>query len=133
LTGVFLDTVGLIAVWDTTDQWHIPAAGAYRRLLGAGRSILTTSYVLLECGNASARKPYRFRVNAFREALISEGLLIEPLPEDIEDAWRAYDLGGAAQAGIVDHVSFAVMRRLGLTEAFTNDRHFVAAGFQVLF
>lgn len=39
----------------------------------------------------------------------------------------------AAQAGIVDHVSFLVMRRLGITEAFTNDRHFSAAGFITLF
>lgn len=36
-------------------------------------------------------------------------------------------------AGIVDHVSFSVMRRLGITEAFTNDRHFAAAGFITLF
>jgi len=35
--------------------------------------------------------------------------------------------------GIVDCISFAVMRRLGLTEAFTNDQHFTAAGFTTLF
>ena len=29
--------------------------------------------------------------------------------------------------------SFLVMRRLGITEAFTNDKHFRAAGFTVLF
>ena len=37
------------------------------------------------------------------------------------------------RGGIVDHVSFVVMRRLGLTQAFTNDAHFRAAGFEVLF
>lgn len=36
-------------------------------------------------------------------------------------------------ASIVDHVSFAVMRRLGLSKAFTNDRHFRGAGFETLF
>ena len=39
----------------------------------------------------------------------------------------------AGQAGIVDQVSFVVMRRLGLDEAFTNDRHFQAAGFATWF
>jgi len=33
----------------------------------------------------------------------------------------------------VHHVSFAVMRRLGIIDAFTNDRHFRAAGFNTLF
>jgi predicted nucleic acid-binding protein len=33
----------------------------------------------------------------------------------------------------VDHLSFVVMRRLDLLEAFTNDRHFRAAGFHALF
>ena len=51
----------------------------------------------------------------------------------LETAWAAYRAGHAGEAGIVDQVSFAVMRRLGLTEAFTNDRHFAAAGFTMLF
>lgn len=41
--------------------------------------------------------------------------------------------GEAAQAGIVDHVSFVLMRRLGITEAFTHNGHFTAAGFTTLF
>jgi len=68
-----------------------------------------------------------------RRTLIEEGLLIEPSVQEIEDAWEAYGRGEAGQAGIVDHVSFQVMRRLGITEAFTNDKHFQAAGFTVLF
>ena len=36
-------------------------------------------------------------------------------------------------AGIVDQISFVVMRRLGVSRAFTNDRHFRAAGMEPLF
>jgi len=36
-------------------------------------------------------------------------------------------------SGFCKLISFAVMRRLAITEAFTNDKHFTAAGFQVLF
>jgi predicted nucleic acid-binding protein len=60
-------------------------------------------------------------------------LLVVPTDTEIDDAWIAYDRGDGAQARIVDQVSFLVMRRLGLAEAFTNDRHFQAAGFTVLF
>ena len=133
MNDAFLDTVGLIAVWDAADQWHAFAEAAYRSLLAQGRRLVTTSLVLVECGNAAARRPYRPMVNALRRALAGEGLVIEPNAQEIEDAWAAYDLGEAGRAGIVDHVSFLVMRRLGIAEAFTNDRHFQAAGFVTLF
>jgi predicted nucleic acid-binding protein len=94
---------------------------------------VTTPLILWECGNAAARRPFRQRVNVLRQELMDEGLLIEPTPHEIDAAWAAYDRGEAAQAGIVDHVSFQVMRRLGITQAFTNDRHFQAAGFVTLF
>lgn len=133
MTAVFLDTVGLLAVWDVSDQWHAAADAAYQELLRQARPLVTTPFVLVECGNAAARRPYRPRVNVPRQYLLQEGLLIEPAAREVEEAWAAYDRRDAAQAGIVDHVSFVVMRRLGLAEAFTNDRHFQAAGFTVLF
>lgn len=133
MTGVFLDTVGLIALWDASDQWHAAAETAFRSLLAVKRPLVTTPLVLMECGNAAARRPYRPRVNALRLALLADGLLIEPTSEELEGAWAAYDRGDAAQAGVVDLVSFRVMNRLGLTDAFTNDRHFQAAGLRPLF
>jgi len=129
----FLDTVGLIAVWDTADQWHAAADDSYRRLLSRRQRLVTTGPILLECGNVAARRPYRPRVNELRLALMAERLLIVPTPEDLGTAWAACDRGDPGQAGIVDHVSFSVMRRLGIAEAFTNDRHFRAEGFATLF
>jgi len=133
MNDVFLDTVGLIAVWDAADQWHAAADSAYQGLFHQERRLLTTPLILWECGNTAARRPYRLRVNVLRQYLVQEGLLIEPTALEIEEAWAAFDRGEAAQAGIVDQVSFQVMRRLGITDAFTNDRHFQAAGFTVLF
>jgi uncharacterized protein len=133
MTPVMLDTVGLLAVWDGSDQWNVAADAAYKAITQRGRPVVTTPLILWECGNAAARRPFRQRVNVLRQKLIREGLLIEPMPHEIEAAWVAYDRGDASQAGIVDHVSFQVMRRLGITEAFTNDKHFQAAGFTLLF
>ncbi|MDY0166747.1 MAG: PIN domain-containing protein [Thermoguttaceae bacterium] len=133
MNGVFLDTVGMIAVWDDTDQWHAAAHAAYRVMLVQGRRPVTTSFVLCECGNAAARRPYRADVNELRQFLMCEQLVVDPSPEEVEEAWAAYSRGEAGEAGIVDHLSFCVMRRLGLTEAFTNDQHFRAAGFTALF
>jgi predicted nucleic acid-binding protein len=133
VTPVFLDTVGLIALWDNTDQWHDAAQLAYVALKSPTFVGLTTNTVLIECANAAARRPYRRDVNLLRKELIANGGLIAVTEADWEQAWLAYDNGVAAGAGIVDQISFVVMRRLGLTRSFTNDRHFTAAGFKTLF
>jgi len=133
MTEVFLDTVGLIALWNSSDQWHKAADAVYRTLLSQGERLITTDLVFIECGNAAARRPYRSRVNVLRQSFRDQGLLIKATDQDVDDAWAAYDRADAGQAGIVDQVSFVVMRRLAITEAFTNDRHFQAAGFHTLF
>ncbi len=104
MIAVFLDTAGLLALWDTSDPWH-----------------------------AAARRPYRAAVDELRQRMESSGMLITPGEEDWREAWAAYRRGEVGRAGIVDQVSFAVMRRLGLGDAFTHDRHFQAAGFRTLF
>ena len=131
--GVLLDTVGLIAVWDVKDQWHAAATAAFADLLRHRVPLYVTLAVLLECGNAAARKPYRGLVSVVRDDFAAAGRLVVPTDADVAEGWAAYDRGEAGDAGIVDQISFAVMRRLHLTEAFSNDGHFRAAGFVTLF
>ena len=130
---VFLDTVGLIAVWERTDQWHPAATEVFAEMLVDGVALVTTPHVLLECGNALSRRPSRVEVVQLRNDLSEIGGLIVPTAEEEESAWKAYARGEAGQAGIVDHISFVAMRRLRLIEAFTHDDHFKAAGFVTLF
>jgi uncharacterized protein len=130
---VFLDTVGLIGLWDEDDQWREAAERAFRNLVQSGLRPVTTTFVLLECGNAGARRPFRPFVNQLRLDLVESGGLIVPTPVDWEEAWKQYAEHESLRAGIVDHVSFVVMRRLNIPAALTNDRHFQATGFEVLF
>jgi hypothetical protein len=130
---VFLDTVGLLAVWDESDQWHRAAQACFSELLACRADLVTSSFVLLECGNAAARRPYRSAVSRLCKQMEPGHRLIVPTIEDWQTAWLAYENGEADCAGIVDHVSFTIMRRLGVSKAFTNDRHFQAAGFEALF
>src|SRR5258708_2337551 len=105
MTHVFLDTVGLIALWDKDDQWHAAAESAYQHIVAHRQSTLTTRFILLECGNTAARRTFRSDVCALRQMLDLRDELIVPTEEDWLNAWAAYERGEAAQAGIVDHVS----------------------------
>jgi len=130
---VFLDTVGLIALWNRRDQWHASAKSAFAKLVESRRSLITTPFVLLECGNASARYPFRKSVVALRKQMMASGAIVDATPSELAQAWDSYDAGDYDQAGIVDNVSFIVMRREGVVQAFSNDDHFRAAGFETLF
>ena len=130
---VFLDTVGLIVLWDVADQWHAAADAAFQKIAASHTPYATTPYILAECGNTAARKPFRQRVVVLEQILTADNGLIMPTEAEWRAAWHAYERGVAGKAGIVDCISFAVMRRLGLIEAFTNDQHFAAAGFTTLF
>jgi predicted nucleic acid-binding protein len=133
MTPIFLDTVGLLAVWDTDDQWHNTADDAYRQIVSSRQSVVTTTFILLECGNAAARRTYRDDLCILRRTLELRNEVIVPTADDWANAWDTYQQKQIGKAGIVDYVSFAVMRRLDIQRVFTNDHHFKEAGFETLF
>ena len=88
---------------------------------------------MLECANAASRNPYRKQVDAMRESFVEMGGLIFPSDEDWQIVWDEYRDGSPGSPGVVDLMSFRAMRCLGITDAFTNDKHFRDAGFNPLF
>ncbi len=131
--AVFLDTVGLLALWDEDDQWHGPAEAAYAEVVRGGYPLFITAPILLECANAAARKPFRHDVAEFRDRMEAKGAVFHPSAAEWESAWRSYAIDRPGGPGVVDQLSFLAMRRVGATHAFTNDKHFRAAGFHTLF
>ncbi|HVX84572.1 MAG TPA: PIN domain-containing protein [Phycisphaerae bacterium] len=130
---VFLDSVGLIALWDLHDQWHDTSRQTFDLLLPSRATLVTTELVLFETGNALSRTSFRHVVNDFRTALLHAHNLLVASDSEIDRAWTHYVRGDASAAGIVDHISFPVMRRRRIVDAFTNDRRFKVAGFTTLF
>lgn len=89
MKSVFLDTVGLIGLWDEGDQWHLLAAAAMAELRKSPCRMLTTSFVMLECGNTASRTTYRREVAQLRQEFADYGNLIIPTEEDERRAWAA--------------------------------------------
>jgi hypothetical protein len=86
MSAVFLDTVGLVTLWNVSDQWHLAADRAFAQVLARRQPFIATTFVLLECGNAAARRPFRGKVCRLRETLEQRNELIVPTEDDWKQA-----------------------------------------------
>jgi predicted nucleic acid-binding protein len=91
--AVFLDTVGILALLDEDDQWHSAARSAFELITRNRCRTITTEYVLLECGNAASRRPYRQEISDLRNRMRDRGTVVMPTSSDVAEAWQAYDRG----------------------------------------
>lgn len=126
--SVFVDTSALYAVLDADDDNHTPARTEWRRLLLIS-SLVTTNYVLVE---TTALLQHRLGVEAVRtfEQDVCPVLGLEWIDASRHAAGMSSVLAaGRRRLSLVDCVSFAAMRDLGLHDAFTFDGHFAEQGF----
>jgi len=129
---VFVDTSAFLAVLDADDDNHSQAKAVWESLLNSRTALFTTSYVLVETYALIQHRLGMEAVRVFHED-------IEPL---LKIEWvdaPLHSLGMSAvlaanrrKLSLVDTISFAVMRRLGIKKAFAFDQHFIEQGFECL-
>lgn len=135
MTTLFADTFDWIALADFTDGSHQRALTLTAEL--AASRIVTTDQVLTEYLTIFSDVPEPLR----REAAESvEGILassvIRVIPQSRESFLAGLNLFRARPDkgySLVDCISMQAMRKEGLTEVLTNDRHFEQEGFRALF
>jgi predicted nucleic acid-binding protein len=135
MTALFADTFYWIALADSTDSAHQRALTLTTE--HAASQIVTSDEVLAEYLTFFSTAPESLR----REAAESvEGILANPvirvIPQSRESFLAGLQLYRARPDkgySLVDCVSMQTMRKEGLTEALTNDRHFEQEGFRALF
>jgi predicted nucleic acid-binding protein len=95
--------------------------------------LLTTSAVLLEIGNALAKD---FRAEALSIIkVLSHSSRVEVIEIDsdlMEKGLAVYEKYSDKRWGLVDCISFVVMRETNITQVLTFDKDFEQAGFTVL-
>ncbi len=130
--SVFADTSAFYALLVRTDEAHAPVRAAFTSLVESGRSIWTTSFVIVETmallqhriGLAAARDFDEEILPLARVCWVDEELY----RRGTERLWREDRRG----LSLVDCVSLEFMKREGLTTALAVDRGFQDAGFEVL-
>ena len=129
---VFVDTSALYAVLDRDDAGHAAARGAWRSLLSGQDILVTHNYVLVE---TSALVQHRLGLAALR-ALCEDVVPLLRLewidPERHRTAVEMALTAGRRKLSLVDCASFALMREIGIGEAFCFDAHFREAGFKAI-
>jgi hypothetical protein len=128
---IFVDTQYVLARVNPRDQHHIRAVELSKRIVGA--RMLITEPVLLEIGNAMARRFKNEAIDLIEHAQTSDDIQLIRLTENLFQRGLAlYSSHRDKDWGLVDCISFVVMRDFGVTEALTHDEHFVQAGFRAL-
>jgi uncharacterized protein len=135
VTARFADTFYWIALTDFKDRAHERALAIAAE--GSTSLLVTTDEVLVEFLTFFGTAPEPMRRKAFANA---QGILANPGVQVIPQS-RASLLSGMALYGarpdkdysLTDCISMQTMRREGLREVLTNDRHFEQEGFRALF
>ena len=134
MTPVLLDTSGLLARVNRAERSHAQAKAVWRGLLSEQRPLVTTSLVLIECGDGLSRVNQRHLAVALRDSLLRLPNLrnIHTTEELEQRAWTLFQDRTDKDWGMTDCVSMTVMWDESITEVFGLDRHFQQAGFQLL-
>ncbi len=131
---IFVDTGAFVARYIRQDGHHRKARRAWAEIDRSRSRCFTSSFVLDETFTLLGRRSsYSFAADRARALLRSEALTI--LRPDADDEGRGVDLFAKfadQKVSFTDCISFVLMRRQRLERAFTFDRHFADAGFEVM-
>ena len=128
---IFIDTLFIVALINKRDAYHARAL-EFSDVLD-GQSVVITDAVLLEVGNTLARNFKREAVEIIDSFFNSpETEIVRLTPELWAQSFALYRSYLDKEWGLVDCISFTVMRNRGITAALTFDQHFVQAGFTAL-
>ncbi|HEU0235443.1 MAG TPA: PIN domain-containing protein [Candidatus Limnocylindrales bacterium] len=126
---VFVDTSALIALLDEDDRRHDDASAVFRSLAGTAE-LVTHNYVHVEALAVATRRLGRGAGERLTDAILPIVSIVWVEEALHREALAAHHVATYA-ASFVDHVSFALMRRLGIELAFAFDPDFELAGFQL--
>lgn len=127
---IFTDTSALYALLDRDDRNHIAAVTAWD--IVSADTPVTHNYVVVETvaltqrrlGMGAVRDIHRLVLPAIRTEFVD--------PATHDAAMATLVASDQRDVSLVDRVSFAVMRRLGIRRAFVFDADFADEGFELV-
>ena len=130
---VFVDTSYVLALFNTSDEFHIKAK-AIKKFTLYHNKIITTEAILLEIGNALSKRNLRQRCSAFIKGFYeTKNIEVVPLTTElIKEGLELFEKRKDKEWGLVDCISFVVMKKHRIKDALAADDHFIQAEFNAL-
>lgn len=123
--SILVDTGGWYALADTADRHHAAAARYYRERAQEA-AFATTDLILAETWTLVHAHLGRPAAMVFWDGLRETRIpIVSAEPVDLEAAWRIAQAFPDQTFSFVDCVTFAMMERLGITDVFGFDSHFL--------
>jgi len=131
---LFVDTAGWMSMADKSDHRHLDSIRIRDEWLGQGGILITTNYIVdetltlirIRLGVEAAEKWWE-------QVSDSSRLQVEWISAEIAEKALGWFFRWRDQSfSFTDCTSFVVMRELRLKRALTGDKHFIAAGFEIL-
>ncbi len=129
---LFLDTAFIQAILNSNDQYHSQTI-ALLPYLKKAQKVWLTQAILMEVGNALSAINRQKAVNFIRQCYQTENMVVVNVDDTLfTKAINLYDSYSDKTWGLIDCISFVVMREKGVNIALTSDKHFIQAGFRAL-
>lgn len=129
---VFVDSGAFLARFLENDTLHARAVPIWRTL--RARHLLTSAHVLAETWTLLARRAgYAYASDRALDAYASQALeILYSTPDNEIEAVQWFRKYADQRVSFTDCVSFVLMKRRRIRTAFTFDKHFLHAGFEVI-
>jgi len=126
---IFIDTSAFLALLLKNDGNHLNARVIWERLLDTGETLICSNYTLIETVSLIQNRVGLDAVRVFTGDMVPlltiewvDGTLHRIAVESLVTANRR-------TLSLVDCTSFAIMRKRGIRQVFSFDRHFQEFGF----
>ena len=131
--AVFVDTSAYFAIANSADENHPAAVAVWRELVSAARPTATSNHVVAEFHALMVRTfGQPTALDAVDRLVLGSSPILRVSELDEQSAIAILRRYSDKTYTLVDAMSFVLMERLGISTAFTFDRHFIQHGFHVI-
>jgi hypothetical protein len=132
MRAIFIDTGAFLAKEIAADQFHRQALDFWHQIAEESPVLYSSEHVLDEAATLLARRTSYSWATEWGFDVLNAGIQFLPTQgDDLKDALHLMRKFADQAVTLTDCISFVLMKKEGLRDAFGFDRHFSAAGYRL--